>query len=94
MRNYLITYSWPEKYRGSYLISAEDGIEASNKLSCFLKENIPRCDTESIFFRSHAGLLKAVDGCGALRQVQADERRDRVHRVDDQTDGVMGYALL
>ena len=38
MRNYLITYSWPEKYRGSYLISAEDGIDASNKLSSFLKE--------------------------------------------------------
>lgn len=38
MRNYLITYSWPEKYRGSYLISAEDGVEASNKLSSFLKE--------------------------------------------------------
>ena len=29
-----------------------------------------------------------MDGCGALRQVQADERRDRVHRVDDQADGV------
>ena len=38
MKNYLITYSWPEKYRGSYLISAEDGIEAGNKLSSFLKE--------------------------------------------------------
>ena len=38
MRNYLITYSWPEKYRGSYLINAEDVIEASNKLSSFLKE--------------------------------------------------------
>ena len=38
MRNYLITYSWPEKYRGTYLISAEDVIEASNKISSFLKE--------------------------------------------------------
>ena len=56
----------------------------------FLKENIPRCDTESIFFRPHARLLEAVDGCGALRQVQADERRDLVHRVDDQADGVRG----
>ena len=36
MRNYIITYSWPEKYRGSYLISAEDGIEASNIIEEFL----------------------------------------------------------
>ena len=28
-----------------------------------------------------------------LRQVQADERRDRVHRVDDQADGVRGNML-
>lgn len=44
MRNYLITYSWPEKYRGSYLISAEDGVEASNKLSSFLKEKYGATD--------------------------------------------------
>ena len=47
MRNYLITYSWPEKYRGSYLISAEDGIEASNKLSSFLKEKYGATNTSN-----------------------------------------------
>lgn len=45
MRNYLITYSWPEKYRGSYLISAEDGFEAGNKLSSFLKEKYGNTNT-------------------------------------------------
>lgn len=45
MKNYLITYSWPEKYRGSYLISAEDGFEAGNKLSSFLKEKYGDTDT-------------------------------------------------
>ena len=34
-----------------------------------------------------------MDGRGALRQVQADERRDCVHRVDDQADGVRGNML-
>ena len=47
MRNYLITYSWPEKYRGSYLISAEDAIEASNKLSSFLKEKYGTTNTSN-----------------------------------------------
>ena len=47
MRNYLITYSWPEKYRGSYLISAEDGIVASNKLSSFLKEKYGPTDSSN-----------------------------------------------
>lgn len=47
MRNYLITYSWPEKYRGSYLISAEDGIDASNKLSSFLKEKYGATNTSN-----------------------------------------------
>ena len=47
MRNYLITYSWPEKYRGSYLINAEDGIEASNKLSSFLKEKYGDTNTST-----------------------------------------------
>ena len=35
-----------------------------------------------------------MDGCGALRQVQTDERRDRVHRVDDQADGVICHVVL
>ena len=47
MKNYLITYSWPEKYRGSYIISAEDGIEASNKLSSFLKEKYGTTNTSN-----------------------------------------------
>lgn len=47
MKNYIITYSWPEKYRGSYLISAEDGIEASNKISSFLKEKYGATNTSN-----------------------------------------------
>ena len=34
-----------------------------------------------------------MDRCGALRKVQADGRRDCVHRVDDQADGVRGNML-
>ena len=47
MRNYLITYSWPEKYRGSYLVSAEDGFEAGNKLFSFLKEKYGDTNTSN-----------------------------------------------
>lgn len=28
------------------------------------------------------------NGCEAVQEVQADSRRNRIHRVDDQTDGV------
>ena len=38
MRNYIITYSYPAKYRGTYLIQGKDGIDASDKLSKYLKE--------------------------------------------------------
>ena len=38
MRSYIITYSYPQKYRGTYLINANDGMEASHKLSQYLKE--------------------------------------------------------
>lgn len=55
MRNYIITYSYPQKYRGTYLISAVDGMEASKKLSTYLKETFG--DTDS----SHSIVLE-VEG--------------------------------
>lgn len=55
MRNYIITYSYPAKYRGTYLINAEDGMEASKKLSTYLKETFG--DTDS----SHSIVLE-VEG--------------------------------
>ena len=60
----------------------------------YAQEGHTKYNSECIHTRSHAGLLEAVDGCGALRQVQADERRDRVHRVDDQADGVICHVVL
>ena len=38
MRSYIITYSYPAKYRGTYLIQGEDGIDASDKLKKYLEE--------------------------------------------------------
>lgn len=55
MRNYIITYSYPQKYRGTYLISAVDGMEASKKLSTYLKDTFG--DTDS----SHSIVLE-VEG--------------------------------
>lgn len=36
MRTYLITYNYPMRYRGSYLVTAVDGIEASKKVQTYL----------------------------------------------------------
>lgn len=47
MRNYIITYSYPAKYRGTYLVTAVDGIEASKKISTYLKETFGDTDTSS-----------------------------------------------
>ena len=38
MKNYIITYSYPQKYRGTYLIQAEDGVKASDMLKKYLKK--------------------------------------------------------
>ena len=36
MRSYLITYNYPMRYRGSYLVTAVDGIQASKKVQDYL----------------------------------------------------------
>ena len=33
---------------------------------------------------------ETTNGCETVHEVQADSRRNRIHRVDDQTDGVKG----
>lgn len=38
MASYIITYSYPAKYRGTYLIHGKDGIDASDKLKKYLEE--------------------------------------------------------
>ena len=38
--------------------------------------------------RPRAGLLRVVGRCEAVQEVQADQGRDRIHRVDDQANGV------
>ena len=38
MRKFIINYSEPAAYRGTYLIEAEDGIEASHKARQYLEE--------------------------------------------------------
>ena len=45
MANYIITYSYPQKYRGTYLINAVDGMEASKKLDSYLKETFGGTDS-------------------------------------------------
>ena len=37
MRKFIITYSWPICYKGSYVVSAEDGLDASSKVEKYLK---------------------------------------------------------
>lgn len=44
MRNYIITYSYPQKYRGTYLIQGVDCVDASRKLQMFLKEKYGETD--------------------------------------------------
>lgn len=38
MRTYLITYNYPLRYRGTYLTTAVDGIEASDKIKNYLHD--------------------------------------------------------
>ena len=38
MRSYIITYSYPFRYRGTYLVTGKDGIEASEKCWKYLEE--------------------------------------------------------
>lgn len=54
MRHYIITYSYPEKYRGTYHIEGEDGIDASNKLQKYLIET--RGETKN----SHSIVVEVV----------------------------------
>jgi len=37
MKTYLINYNFPVQYRGSYLVNAIDGFEASRKIEFYLK---------------------------------------------------------
>lgn len=38
MRKFIIGYSEPAAYKGTYLMEAEDGVEASNKVQRYLEE--------------------------------------------------------
>lgn len=38
MRSYIITYSLPFRYKGTYLVTGKDGIEASEKCRKYLEE--------------------------------------------------------
>lgn len=45
MRSYIITYSYPQKYRGTYLVQGKDSIEAGKMLSTYLKETFGETDS-------------------------------------------------
>lgn len=38
MRSFIITYTLPVRYRGTYLVTGKDGIEASEKCRKYLEE--------------------------------------------------------
>ena len=38
MKSFIITYSYPFRYRGTYLVTANDGGEASDKCRKYLEE--------------------------------------------------------
>ena len=61
MKNYIITYSIPAKYRGTYLITASDSIEASRKLDTYLKEKFGDTDTsQSIVTEVEGGAIQII----------------------------------
>ena len=61
MRNYIITYSYPQKYRGTYLVTAVDGIEASKKLDTYLKETFGDTDiSHSIVLEVEGSVIKMI----------------------------------
>ena len=45
MKTYLINYNFPVQYRGSYLVNAIDGFEASRKITAYLKETYGPTDS-------------------------------------------------
>ena len=61
MKSYLITYSWPIKYRGSYLVNAVDGFEASSKVTAYLNETYgPTNDAMSVVTEIVDGKLQII----------------------------------
>ena len=48
-RTYIINYTYPLRYRGTYVVKALDGIEAGRKISGFLHERygVNEGETES-----------------------------------------------
>jgi hypothetical protein len=46
-RTYIINYTYPLRYRGTYVVKALDGIEAGRKLSGFLHEKYGVNDGET-----------------------------------------------
>ena len=47
MRSYIITYSYPFRYRGTYLVTGKDGIEASEKCRKYLEEKYGHEDNQN-----------------------------------------------
>lgn len=45
-RTFIITYNYPIRYRGSYLVKGVDGIDASNKCRKFLEDKWGYCDNQ------------------------------------------------
>ena len=47
MRSYIITYSLPLRYQGTYLVTGKDGMEASAKCRKYLEEKYGYLDTQN-----------------------------------------------
>ena len=47
MRSYIITYSYPFRYRGTYLVTGKDGIEASEKCRKYLEDKYGVDETQN-----------------------------------------------
>jgi len=43
-RTFIINYSWPLAYKGTYVVKAKDSFEAGNKVSEYLKCKYGRVD--------------------------------------------------
>lgn len=61
MRTYLVTYNYPELYRGCYLTTATDGIEASDKIKNYLHDKYEYAGDEvSAVTEIHNGAIQVV----------------------------------
>lgn len=61
MKNYIITYSYPDEYKGTYLIQGKDGLDASDRLENYLRETYGEVkDSHSICVEVEGSVIQII----------------------------------